>query len=179
MARDFPDFVDPWKAAEGQRMFFGTMPLQRMKRLAPLLAATEGEARFEVSFYFDRQRNAVINVAVKADLVLLCQRSLTPYTEMVQRTSLLAVIRDIAEQDMMPANYEPLILESGEHEAGKLDMLELIEDELLLALPQIPKNSAVDKIELSTDSEAGPLYDDPDERHQRPFAGLAALIEKS
>ena len=179
MSRDFPDFVDPWKAAEGQRMFFGTMPLQRMKRLAPLLAATEGEARFEVSFYFDRQRNAVINVAVKADLVLLCQRSLTPYTEMVQRTSLLAVIRDIAEQNMMPANYELIVQETGVHETGRLAMLELVEDEFLLALPQIPKNPAVDVIEFSTDGEVRPLPDEQEKRSQGPFAGLAGMLEKS
>jgi uncharacterized protein len=179
MSRDFPDFVDPWKAAEGQRVFVGTMPLKRMERLSPLLVSTGGEAGFEACFYFDRQRNAIIKVAVKADLVLLCQRSLGPYTETVQRTSLLAVIRDIAEQDMMPANYEPLVLETGGRERGKLALLELVEDELLLALPQIPKNPAVDEIELSTDGEVRPPSDDKEEHLQRPFAGLAGMLEKS
>ena len=103
MSRDFPDLIDPWKAAEGQRVFVGTMPLKRMKRLSPLLVTDGGEAGFEVCFYFDQQRNAVIKVAVKADLILLCQRSLGPYTETVQRTSLLGVVREIGDQDMMPA----------------------------------------------------------------------------
>jgi len=179
MSRDFPDFIDPWKAAEGQRVFFGTVPLNRMQRLSPLLASAEGEADFEACFYFDRQRNAVIKVAVKADLILLCQRSLAPYTETVQRTSMLAVIRDIAEQDMIPANYELVIQKTGLHETGKLSMLELVEDELLLALPQIPKNPAVDEIELSTDGEVRPLCDDQGEHLQRPFAGLAGMLEKS
>ena len=47
MSRDFPDFIDPWKAAEGQRVFFGTVPLKRMQRLSPLLVSAEGEADFE------------------------------------------------------------------------------------------------------------------------------------
>ena len=174
MSRDFPDFINPWKAAEGQRMFFGTMPLKRMKRLAPLLASAEGESGFELCFYFDRQDNAIIKVAVTADLILLCQRSLAPYTETVQRTSLLAVIRDITGQDMMPANYEPIVLETG-----KLALLDLVEDELLLALPQIPKNPAVDEIELSADGEVRPLSDDKEKRLQGPFAGLAGMLEKS
>lgn len=174
MSRDFPDLIDPWKAAEGQRVFVGTMPLKRMKRLSPLLVTDGGEAGFEVCFYFDQQRNAVIKVAVKADLILLCQRSLGPYTETVQRTSLLGVVREIDGQDMMPANYEPIV-----HEAGKLALLELVEDELLLALPQIPRNPAVDEIELSTDGEVRPLSDDNKEPLQRPFAGLAGLLEKS
>ena len=179
MSRDFPDFVDPWKAAEGQRVFFGAIPLHRMKRLSPLLASTEGEAGFEVSFYLDRQRNAVVKVAVKANLVLLCQRSLTPYTEKVRRTSLLAIIRDVAEQDMMPANYELIVQETGVHETGKLALLELVEDEFLLALPQIPKNPAVGKIEFSTEGEVRPLSDDKEKRLQGPFAGLAGMLEKS
>ena len=174
MSRDFPDLIDPWKAAEGQRVFVGTMPLKRMKRLSPLLVTDGGEASFEVCFYFDQQRNAVIKVAVKADLILLCQRSLGPYTETVQRTSLLGVVREIDGQDMMPANYEPIV-----HETGKLALLELVEDELLLALPQIPRNPAVDEIELSTDGEVRPLSDDNKEPLQRPFAGLAGLLEKS
>jgi uncharacterized protein len=174
MSRDFPDFIDPWKAAEGQRVFVGTMPLKRMERLSPLLVSAGGEAGIEVSFYFDRQRNAVIKMAVAADLILLCQSSLEPYTETVQRTSLLGVIRDIAGQDMMPLNYEPLVLETG-----KVALLELVEDELLLALPQIPRNPAVAEIELSTDGEVRPLSDDREEPLQRPFAGLAGMLEKS
>lgn len=174
MSRDFPDFVDPWKAAEGQRVFRATMPLQRMQRLLPLLVSAEGEASFEVCFYFDRQRNAIIKVAVQADLILLCQRSLAPYTETVQRTSLLAVIRDIAEQDRAPSHYEPLV-----HETGKLALLELVEEELLLALPRIPKNPAVKVIELSTDDDVRPRSDEKEERLQRPFAGLAGMLEKS
>jgi uncharacterized protein len=174
MSRDFPDFIDPWKAAEGQRVFQATMPLKRMQRLSPLLDSAEGAASFEVCFYFDRQRNAVIKVAVQADLILLCQRSLAPYTETVQRVSLLAVIRDIAEQDLVPSHYEPIV-----HETGKLALLDLVEDELLLALPQIPRNPAVEAIELSTEGEVRPLSDDKEERLQRPFAGLAGMLEKS
>lgn len=179
MSRDYPDFIDPWKAAEGQRMFHGTMPLRRMRRLTPLLATAEGDASFEICFYFDRQRNAVIAVTVQADLILLCQRSLAPYSEKVQRTSVLAIIRDIAEQNMMPANYELIVEETGVHETGKLVLLELVEDELLLALPQIPKNPAVDEIELSTDGEVRPLSVGKQERLQRPFAGLAGMLDHS
>jgi len=174
MSRDFPDFVDPWKAAEGQRVFRGTMPLKKMTRLSPLLASSGGEARFEIYFYFDLQHNAIIKVSIEADLILLCQRSLKKYTETVKRSSLLAVIRELSEQDMLPENYEPLL-----HEAGKLAMLDLAEDELLLAIPQIPKDPAVDEIELSTDGEVSSPSDDNKEILQRPFAGLDGLLKKN
>lgn len=174
MSRDFPDLINPWKAAEGRRTFRGTMPLKSMQRLSPLLASVEGEASFEVCFDFDRQHNAVIELKVKAELILLCQRSLEPYTEAAQRTSLLVAIRDLAEHEMMPDNYEPILMESG-----KLALLELVEDELLLAFPQIPKNPAVDEIELSTDGEVRPPSDYEENRLQRPFAGLAGMLKKA
>ncbi len=46
-------------------------------------------------------------------------------------------------------------------------------------MPQIPKNPAVDEIELSTDGEVRSLPDKQEERLQRPFAGLAGILEKS
>lgn len=58
-------------------------------------------------------------------------------------------------------------------------MLELVEDEFLLALPQIPKNPAVNEIEFSTDGEVRPLPDDKEKFSQGPFAGLAGMLEKS
>ncbi len=173
MSREFPDLIDPWKAAEGRRVFQGTMALNNMKRLVPLLASVQGEAGFKVGFDYDRQRNAIIELAVKADLSLLCQRSLEPYTETVQRTSKLVVIRDFDEQDLLPDYYEPILLESQ-----KLALLELVEDELLLALPQVPKNPAVDEIVLSTDGKVRSLSDDNEESLQRPFAGLAGMLDK-
>jgi uncharacterized protein len=173
MSREFPDLIDPWKAAEGHRVFQGTMALKNMKRLTPLLTSVEGEAGFKVSFDYDMQRNAIIELAVKADLNLLCQRSLEPYTETVQRTSKLVVIRDFDEQDLLPDYYEPIVLESQ-----KLALLELVEDELLLALPQIPKNPAVDKIDLSTGGEVTSLSDDNEELRQHPFAELAGMLNK-
>jgi uncharacterized protein len=173
MSREFPDLIDPWKAAEGHRVFQGTMALKNMKRLTPLLTSVEGEAGFKVSFDYDMQRNAIIELAVKADLNLLCQRSLEPYTEPVQRTSKLVVIRDFDEQDLLPDYYEPIVLESQ-----KLALLELVEDELLLALPRIPKNPAVDEIDLSTGGEVTSLSDDNEELRQHPFAELAGMLNK-
>ena len=174
MSREFPDLIDPWKAAEGHRIFQGTMALKNMKRLTPLLTSVEGEAGFKVSFDYDRQRNAIIDLAVKADLSLLCQRSLEPYTETVQRTSKLVAIRDFDEQELLPDYYEPIVLESQ-----KLALLELVEDELLLAMPQVPKNPAVDEIVLSTDGEVRSLSDENEEGLQRPFAGLAGMLDKN
>jgi uncharacterized protein len=184
MSRDFPDFVDPWKAADGKRAFEGTMPLKRMHRLAPLLASTESsgdgsgtiggdwptEAWFMVRFGHDHEGTVIIDIEVRAELPLVCQRSLEPYLEKVSRHAELAVVKSVAEQDLLPEHYEPVQVEHG-----RLALLDLVEDELLLGVPQVPRNPAVGSVVVSTgeDTEAGSA-----ERTNRPFEKLAGLLKE-
>ena len=171
MSRDYPDLVDPWKAADGQREFQGTMPLDRMKRLTALIAENDGEAAFRAAFYHDRENRAVIRLQVSAELVLICQRTLKPYTERVERRSRLGVIEDLAEQETLPADYEPVLVDQH-----KLALIDLVEDELLLGVPDVPRDPNVKAVELSTDGEPV-LSDDSGEPRQTPFAGLADLMK--
>jgi uncharacterized protein len=115
MSREFPDIVDPWKAADGRRTFHGTMPLKRLKRLGPMLApGGDGQdeqllawddARFTAGFSYDEQGLVTIRLEVEVELPLICQRSLEPYREKIARRSLLVVIEDVAEQELIPESY--------------------------------------------------------------------------
>lgn len=173
MSRDFPDVLDPWKAADGRRSFQGTIPLKRMERLITLLGSDEGEARFNVSFTYDRQKNLLLKLSVSADLTLICQRSLQPYIEPVNRRSVLMVIRELAQQELVSGDYEPLLLEHG-----RMELVNVVEDELLLGVPQVPRNPAVKEIVWSTDGRVVAEPGEQKERLQRPFAGLAGLLKK-
>jgi uncharacterized protein len=179
MSREFPDFLNPWKAADGQRTFQGTMPLSRMRRLAPLLvpAGHRGvgwkDAGFRADFAHDRQGMVTVEVWVEAELPLLCQRSLQPYVEQVQRHSLLAVIETVAEQEELPEHYEPVLVEHG-----RMALLDLVEDELLLAVPQVPRNPEIGEVALSTDGPGAAATDEGGAETRRPFEGLAGLLRK-
>ena len=199
MAREFPDLLNPWKAADGQRTFEGTMPLRRMPRLAPLLAPESRQpgkprqkgrpdsgidgagnvvgdevvwkdARFRADFGHDTQGTVTVELWVEAELPLICQRSLRPYLEPVKRHSLLAVVESLAEQDRLPEHYEPVQVDHG-----RMALLEVVEDELLLGVPQVPRDPAVAEVALSTDDSGA---DDSGEPTRRPFEGLAGLFRK-
>ena len=183
MSREFPDLLNPWKAADGRRTFEGTMPLARMQRLLPLLARpaeAAGEpgpgwvdARFRADFAHDAQGYVTIELWVEADLPLVCQRSLRPYLEPVRRHSLLAVVESLAEQERLPDHYDPVLVEHG-----RLALVELVEDELLLGVPQVPRNPAVKEVDLSTDGGHSARPARQTEPVQRPFEGLAGLLRK-
>ena len=178
MSRDFPDMVDPWKAADGRRGFGGTVPLARLARLAELLAPEEagavawGEAAFEVLFGYDEQGLVTIRVTVEADLPLVCQRSLETYFEHVDRVSTVAVITDVGEQESLPEIYEPVLVEDR-----RLALASLVEEELLLAVPQVPRKPGAGDPGLPKDVSLEQAPAKKKEPVHKPFAGLAGLMK--
>jgi uncharacterized protein len=183
MSREFPDFIDPWKAADGRRTFQGTMPLKRMKRLAGMLAPEDGvqqaqlqarkDAGFRVRFSNDEQGLVIIHLSVEAELALVCQRSLTPYLEKIRRQSVLAAIEDIADQDDIPDLYDPVLVEHR-----RMALVDIVEEELILAVPQVPRNPKTAAIELSTDGAVRASGGAEKEQSHRPFAGLGGLMKE-
>jgi uncharacterized protein len=178
MSREYPDWISPDRAAEGKRSFSGTIPLVRMKRLAPLLVSAEGdgplgEASFVVTFRMDLDKRVVIDIQVKAALPLICQASLEVYDEQVMRNSELAVIEHLSEEADLPDNYEPVQTENG-----RLAIASLVEDELLLALPQIPRKRGLQKVEFSTGGEVVKESDPPKGAKKNPFAVLQDMLKQ-
>ncbi|MDZ4730505.1 MAG: YceD family protein [Xanthomonadales bacterium] len=181
MSLEYPDFIDPQKAAEGHRTFSGTIALHRMERLKPFLASADGQATFTAQFDKDSLIGVKIQIEVDAALWLICQRSLEPYQEVVKRVSLLGVIDDISQEGVLPEGYEAILTEHG-----RISFLAMVEDELLLALPQVPRspNLSADLSALETESGEYGLADElagpkmGQEPRQHPFAGLADQLKE-
>ena len=187
MSREFPDFVDPWRAADGGRRIGGTIPLARFKRLLPMLVSDQGEARFEMAFGYDAQRRPTVYVEVEAQLKLMCQRSLEPYFEHVRQQSELAIIGDPGEQALLSDEEEFVLVDDS-----RVAVADLVEDELLLAVPQVPRNPGVAPVwatstvvaDDETEHVTGPGRGSADSaedgrggKTQRPFASLAELLK--
>jgi uncharacterized protein len=178
MSREFPDVVDPWKAADGRRAFRGTIPLARMDRLARLLAPENGNgvhwgvASFETEFGYDEQGLVAIRIDVHAELPLVCQLSLETYEEVVDRSSVVTVITDVGEQETLPEPVEPVLVEDR-----RLALASLVEEELLLAVPQVPRKPGATGPELPSNVSLEAAPTNERERTHRPFAGLAGLMK--
>lgn len=194
MSRDFPDQVNPWKAAEGQKMFTGTLPMARMSRLCKVLeegvgdpdaGGLHGEAGFEACFRKDSEGWPVIELEVHADLPLICQRSLNPFGYELRRETELVVIEDPAEQQLVPDHYETTMADDG-----MVRFSDLVEDELLIGLPTYPYDPKGEVVEYSTGGVAGGKglasdieesgNDGPSQKEgdrTRPFAGLKELLK--
>ena len=162
MSREFPDWVDPVKAAAAAREFQGSVPLSRLTRLAELLADEEGEAEFHLAFSFDDQRQVRVEVSVNAQVRLVCQRTLDRYRADIEGASTVGIAASERDAEAMPGDYEPLLCTDG-----RLRLMDLVEEELVLALPLVPRKP---------DSEpVGPESEAAGDDRQRPFAVLAGM----
>ena len=166
MAREFPDWIDPWKAAEGQRIFSGVLPLSRLGRLSSLLASTEGEVAFKTRFHLDAQRRALVDIEVAGELPLICQVSLETFLHRVERNSRLTIIENELDQLELPEEHEATCVEDG-----RLSLASLVEDECILALPQVPRRPGLE-FEPDTDRAGASSGEDT----YKPFARLGELL---
>ena len=151
------------------RVFTGRVPLSSFDRLAGLLADAEGECRYEIEFGRDLSGLATMDVVAEAELPLVCQRSLERFLHPVSVRQRLGLLADESEESALPEGVEPALVGPD----GALHMLELVEDELILAVPAFPVRPGSAEVEaVWSDADAD---DEPEEPRINPFAALAAL----
>jgi DUF177 domain-containing protein len=168
-----PEVLDAWRMVAARRGFEGTLPLSQLSRLRDLLcdggsAQESGEVRFVLEFDRDELQVPYVELRIDAALPLECQRSLQRYLEPVHLVQRLGLIRDEAEEAGLPENYEPLLLS----EDGLLRPAELVEDELILAVPVVPLMPGTEAMERDW-----PVREEEAEQ-ANPFAALAGLKKK-
>ena len=157
-----PERVDASRMVQARRSFQGKLPLASFLRLRESLAGAEGEADYDLEFGKDELGVAYLAVRVEADLPLTCQRTLDVYRESVRVDQRLGLIREESEEVALPPGYEPLLIADGQ-----VSLADVIEDELILALPVVPLKPGAP---VEWHEEIPPEEGDPN-----PFAALAKL----
>jgi len=158
--------LDLWRMVAGRHTMNGRLPLSTLPRLAGLLFDTEDEVQFSLSFARDTLGVAYAELTLEAGLPLQCQRSLQRFRFPVKLHQYLGLIREEADEAGLPPGYEPLLVPKS----GELHASELIEDELILAIPVVP---------VAPDSPSpAPLPPTIEPERPHPFAALAALKRK-
>ena len=153
-----------------RRSFEGTLPIAAMSRLCEALADTDGVAQFELDFGRDSMGTDYLDVRAQASLRLVCQRTLEPFVLPVVVNTRLGLIKLERDEAALPPDCEALLVA----EDGRLHPADVIEDELLLALPLIPVNPDSSLPDEVTGHE--PEQDSTGEgRSENPFAVLREL----
>ena len=165
-----PETLDAWRQVTARRGFEGRVPLASLERLAGLLNEPEGDVAFTLDFDRDSFGVAYVALTASADLPLLCQRTLERFLLPVRLDHRMGLIQQESEEAALPPGYEPLLLDGS----GELRPLDLVEDELILAVPVVPVGPGTDAVER----EWGSTATGAEPERPNPFAALASLKKR-
>jgi uncharacterized protein len=154
--------IDGFEFASAGRSLEGTWPIRDFPRLRDMLARDEGEVAYEVDGVRDERGRPSLRVKAQGTLALRCQRCLEPLELEVRADELLVLAATQAEIDAEPADVNAADRVVATKEMAVRD---LIEDELILALPYAPRHAG-----CST-GRAGDGVN-----RTLPFAGLRGLM---
>lgn len=191
MSEDWSKLLDVDPLADGGACLDFAIPLAEFPRLRPQLARADGAVTGRVGF--DRERGLPIaRVRAEGVLALTCQRCLAPCELPVRSEGCAALVADAVEADRAPAELET-ILAPGH----RISLRDLVEEEMLLALPLVPRHAHDDCAEAAQAPEQtgarepiaqgviratgrAPLgAQAPEEERHRPFERLSELLKRT
>ena len=168
MSGALPPFLDLARAARQTFSLEGTLPVKSLPRLAAALASDAGEVEVALEAGMDSGRRITVSGRIDAGLELVCQRCLEPVRLQVHAEPHLVWVKSDQQLAALPDEYEPLLSADG-----RVALAELVADELLLALPLVPRHES--DAACGGFTEAAELPAEPDEARKKPFAELAKL----
>jgi uncharacterized protein len=166
-------------AAHGE--LSGEWPLAALDRLADLVLGTE-PAGSPIHWQAEGDQRPVtggepeiwLHLTAQACVNMRCQRCLGSLTVPLDLDRWIRLVRDAAQAEALDAELEDDVLELQRH----TDLGELIEDELLLALPLVPRHEdCPEPLPMGDPVDPDPAADLAPDR-PNPFAALAQLKKK-
>ena len=139
MSNILPIRIHPLQAAGKGESFEGTILLSRMKRLASELLSDTEAAGCHLMFFIDPAGQHRLKIRIQADLVLRCERCLGRLTKHFDLESDFLLLD---EGESLRSEEACEIIRS---DPDGLHILGLIEDELMLARPLIPKHFSLEQ----------------------------------
>ena len=166
--------VDPIRLSAKGEHLQGIIPLKQMKRLSDAFSSNEGDVYIDVEFSVDINRVVILAGEIKTEAKLICQRCMGKMDLPITLDFQLAFVRTEAEMERLPEGYEATLINNT-----TMMLSDIIEDEILLALPSIPKHldesCSSDVIKETWNSQQTHEPNTESVERENPFDVLASL----
>lgn len=130
-----PKSIDPIKFAKQHAQIQGDLSLSICERLQEICNQENNQADIDLQFGQDANRFYFIKGHIKTTLNLICQRCNSPMHYVMDTAFVLSPVTSEARAKNLPDAYEPVFMQNE-----MVAVYEMIEDEILLALPMVPKH---------------------------------------
>jgi uncharacterized protein len=147
-----------------ETVFEGTLLPVDIEGLDDLTANDEGELRYRVSARLEKHGRKVVSCIIEGFVFLTCQETMEVFRHPVETRDRLVLVGSESE-------LPPIEEESEEEDyvvaQGSIDVRDLVEEAVILALPMVPRKPGLGSAD---DSKPG-----SSEARPSPFAVLASL----
>ena len=134
-----PLVIDAFDFGRAKDRRDGEVAVATLSRLSSECVDTSGILRWEIAGGTHASGHPQLLMQVSGDVQLVCQRCLRPFAYPIASASTLVLANDEAQADQIEAMLDD---ESIDVIVGSavMNLVDLIEDEALLAIPQAPKH---------------------------------------
>ena len=156
---DLPSFmkqfaIDAFDFGLARERCDGALPVTAMPRLVPECVDASGTMLWSLTGGTHASGHPQLALTVSGAVQLVCQRCMQPFEYWIDANSVLVLARDDVQADQIEEMLDDDSLDVIVGSAA-LNVMDLIEDETLLALPQAPKHVECPSNVLSAISSAG------------------------
>lgn len=163
--------VDPLRLASESSTFDEYFPVLELPRFSAAIINPKGELHYSFSFSMAEEGYCYIRMQAKADVELVCQRCLNKYSQKISVDYVVKVTKSLSNISHLQEKEDFVVLDEG-----KIYLKDLLEDELLLALPIVGKHSEEDKnCVLSSEDVKFFSENNFEEKKNNPFDVLKSL----
>ena len=152
-----------------------TIPLAELPRVSHELVGTDGDAKGRVRF--SRQAGlAVADLDVSAAPEVVCQRCMQPMRWPVNVKSRIALVSDYNAADRVSEGLEVFLVE-----ADSVSVRDLVDEEILLALPNVARHAEGSECagrKMQLPGQEADAEEAADSQVQKPFAQLGELLKR-
>ncbi|AAW86240.1 23S rRNA accumulation protein YceD [Aliivibrio fischeri] len=167
-----PRTVDAARTAQKRMDYDGIIQSSILKRLAESTVDVKSDAEVTLSFKVDEQRLAVISGKADVDVLLECQRCNENFEHHLSVSFTYTPFLSEEKAALVPEDYELVDL----NEFGEVDLVELVTDEFILALPQVAMHDIEDCQVKSNNLVFGEIPEE--EEKPNPFDVLKSLKQQ-
>lgn len=137
---NIPNTIDPVRAAQKQLSYDGVVPVQELSRLNDSFVEGDSELIVKIDCDKDKEGLVVISGAAEYSGYVICQRCNEKMKQDLAVSFLYTPLTKRTVEEELPESYETFALD----DKGVMMLHQVIEDELIVALPIVPMHEPQD-----------------------------------
>ncbi|WOH37962.1 23S rRNA accumulation protein YceD [Thalassotalea fonticola] len=135
-----PITIDPFKSSQRRLECNGYFELLGFERLLAVSEKACEQVNVKVNFDVDEQGLTLLSGEASAQVNLICQRCNEPFVQDLSVNFSYSPVKNEEGAELLPSHYDVVVVD----ENGEVNLRELVEDELIINIPLVPKHDLKD-----------------------------------